>query len=114
MQAAEIGTIRATLESQKILLEERLGRIKENVRRGFNADSGEMAKELEDQEVVDALGNEAREELRLISGALQRIASGDYGICRECGEEIPAERLRIAPIAEHCIDCATELERIQA
>ena len=49
MQAPEIGTIRAALESQKTLLEERLGRIKDNVRRGFNADSGEMAKELEDQ-----------------------------------------------------------------
>lgn len=114
MQAPEIGTIRAALESQKILLEERLGRIKDNVRRGFNADSGEMAKELEDQEVVDALGNEAREELRLISGALQRLESGDYGVCRECGEEIPVERLRIAPIAEFCVDCANELDRLQA
>ena len=114
MLAPEIGSIRATLESKKSLLEERLGRIKDNVRRGFNADSGEMAKELEDQEVVDALGNEAREELRQISVALQRIAAGDYGVCRECGEDIPVARLRIAPVAEYCIDCAVELDRIQA
>lgn len=113
MQARDIGAIRAQLESKKVLLEERLGRIKSNVRRGFNADSGEMAKELEDQEVVDALGNDAREELGQISRALQRIETGDYGHCRECGDEIPVARLRIAPVAEYCIDCAKELDRLQ-
>jgi DnaK suppressor protein len=114
MQGPEIAVIRSDLEAQKTLLEERLGRIKSNVRRGFNADSGEMATELEDREVVDALGNEAMEELREISGALQRIADGDYGVCAECGEAIPAERLRIAPVAKYCIDCAVEIERLQA
>ena len=114
MQTQDLGNIRSTLEAQKALLEERLRRIKENVRRGFNADSGEMAKELEDREVVDALGNEALEEINEISGALKRIADGDYGVCSECGEEIPAKRLLIAPVTRYCIDCAVEIERLQA
>ena len=49
----------------------RLERITANLQRGFNADSKEMAKELEDSEVVDALGNEAREEIAKISAALR-------------------------------------------
>ncbi len=113
MHAAKIAEIQSHLEIQKSLLEERLGRIKENVRRGFNADSGEMAKELEDQEVVDALGNEAQGKLQQISAALQRIADGDYGKCLECGEDIADERLLASPVARYCIDCANELERIQ-
>jgi RNA polymerase-binding transcription factor DksA len=114
MRGQEIATLQSALQAQKSLLEERLGRIKNNVRRGFDADSGEMAKELEDREVVDALGNEALVELREISGALQRIANGDYGLCCECGEEIPQKRLRIAPMVKYCIDCAVEIERIQS
>ena len=105
--------VRKALEDQKALLEERLSRIKANVRRGFNADSGEMAKELEDQEVVDALGNEATAELRQISQALQRIDSGDYGMCVDCGDAISPDRLAVNPVAELCIDCANEAERAQ-
>jgi RNA polymerase-binding protein DksA len=114
MKAAEIARIRDALEAQKVLQEERLERIKENLRRGFNADSGEMAKELEDQEVVDALGNDTRADLRAISAALQRIDAGDYGLCLECGDPIAVDRLRATPVAEHCIDCANELERLHA
>lgn len=114
MKAAEIARMRDALEAQKVLLEERLERIKKNLRRGFNADSGEMAKELEDQEVIDALGNDTREDLRAISATLQRIDAGDYGLCLECGDPIAVARLRATPVAEYCIDCANELERLHA
>ncbi len=114
MQEAEIAKVRRTLEDQKAHLEDRLSRIKANVRRGFNADSGEMAKELEDQEVVDALGNEATAELRQISDALKRIDTGDYGKCLDCGDQISGKRLVANPVADLCIDCANEAERTHA
>ncbi len=113
MPEPDVAAVRKTLEEQKAHLETRLSRIKANVRRGYNADSGEMAKEMEDQEVVDALGNEATAELRQISDALQRIDAGDYGKCRDCGEQISPERLLANPVAELCIDCANEAERAQ-
>ncbi len=106
--------VREALESRKSTLEARLSRIKANVRRGFNADSGEQAKELEDAEVVDALGNEARTELQEISDALQRIADETYGFCLDCGEAISPERLQAMPMVKLCIDCANEAERHQA
>ena len=114
MQQPDIAAARKALENQKAMLEDRLSRIKANVRRGYNADSEEMAKELEDQEVVDALGNEALAEIRQISETLQRMDAGDYGKCMDCGEPISAERLAANPAAELCIDCANDAERTHA
>jgi RNA polymerase-binding protein DksA len=98
--------LRRRLERKKAELVARLERITANLRRGFEADSKEMAKQLEDSEVVDALGNEAREEIAKISAALQRMDAGDYGLCVECGDEIAVGRLEAYPYADECIDCA--------
>ena len=64
MNAVPHDDLRARMVAKKAELEARLDRITTNVRRGYDADSGERAKEMEDSEVVDALGNEAREEVQ--------------------------------------------------
>ena len=43
--------------------------------------------------------------LQDIEGALDRLESGTYGRCFDCGAEIPATRLRALPFAERCRDC---------
>lgn len=106
MQADSYDALRARLEKKKEELTIRLERITENLRRGYHPDSKERAKELEDSEVVDALGNEARAELRNISAALQRMDAGEYGVCIECGTEIDRGRIDAHPYAKQCIDCA--------
>jgi RNA polymerase-binding protein DksA len=98
--------LRHILEQNKGELTKRLERITANLRRGYDADSKERAKELEDSEVVDALGNEAREELAKISAALRRMDAGDFGVCTECGATIDRGRLDAYPYADECIDCA--------
>ncbi|HJT88062.1 MAG TPA: TraR/DksA C4-type zinc finger protein [Bryobacteraceae bacterium] len=45
-------------------------------------------------------------ELRLVEEALDRLESGDYGLCLSCEEPIPAKRLKAVPWARHCIRCA--------
>lgn len=100
------AAMRSALLNKKAELDVRLERITANVRRGFEADSRERAQQYEDREVVDALGNEAREELAKISSALQRVDSGDYGICGACGSRIDEKRLNAYPYALECIDCA--------
>ena len=106
--------LRQELESKKAELEARLERITANLRRGYEADSKERAKQMEDNEVVDALGNEAREEVAKIAAALRRMDSGDFGICIECGSDISAGRIEAYPYAEECIDCARLDERRNA
>ncbi len=71
-----------------------------------SADSEEQAVELEDEEVLTALDEEARHTLQLIEQALQRIESGEYGACTECGEAIKHARLKALPYAALCIECA--------
>jgi DnaK suppressor protein len=50
------------------------------------------------------------EALRQIDYALERIDAGTYGVCEDCGLEIPAARLRALPSAECCRDCADARE----
>ena len=106
--------LRQELEAKKAELEARLERITGNLRRGYEADSKERAKQMEDNEVVDALGNEAREEVAKISAALRRMDAGDFGVCVECGSDISPGRIEAYPYAEECIDCARLDERRSA
>ncbi len=103
---SDLEMLREQMESKKVELTARLERITANLRRGYDADSKERAKEMEDNEVVDALGNEAREEIAKISAALTRIGAGEYGSCIACGAAIAAQRLDAYPYADECIECA--------
>lgn len=54
-------------------------------------------------------------QLRLVNEALDRLSSGDYGICQACEEPIPAKRLHALPWARYCITCqetvGTQMDR---
>jgi RNA polymerase-binding transcription factor len=39
--------------------------------------------------------------------ALERISSGEFGYCTECGEKIAEKRLEHNPAVATCITCAT-------
>lgn len=48
--------------------------------------------------------------LKKIDEALDRIATNTYGICEQCGEEIPYKRLKARPVTTLCIECKTQQE----
>ena len=50
------------------------------------------------------------EELGLIDRALRKLvdAPGDYGLCEECEEEIPAKRLESLPYVTLCTECQSK------
>ncbi len=102
--------IREQLIAKQAELANRLERIKQNITSARSADSQEQAQELENAEVVDALGNEARSELSMIARALDQLKSGTYGTCADCGDQIPLARLQAQPFASCCIRCATARE----
>ena len=106
--------LREHLEKKRSELSARLEKITANVRRSLETDSKERAQQLEDSEVVDALGNEARAELKKISLALRRMDAGEYGLCSSCGLAIDSKRIEAYPYASECIDCATMDEEIRA
>lgn len=51
------------------------------------------------------------EELRDVEAALQRIATGTFGICINCNEPIARERLEAYPTAKRCLKCQRAYER---
>jgi len=113
MEDQWVDAARARLEAKKAELLDRLERVTRNVRQGLASDSEERAQELENSEVVDALGNDARMELTKINAALQRIETGDYGACEDCDGPIGPQRLNVHPYARKCIDCASLEEEIK-
>jgi DnaK suppressor protein len=45
--------------------------------------------------------------LRRVEAALQKLSDepDEYGLCSDCGDEIPLPRLKAMPYAELCVDC---------
>ena len=66
---------------------------------------------LQAQEMAAATERRRQLELDRIDAALQRITSGDFGFCSQCGEDIGLERLEFDPTTPLCIVCARQSER---
>lgn len=69
-------------------------------------DFAEQATQLENDDVLNALDDEAKYELMLINQALLRIENGDFGGCQSCHQAIDEARLKAIPYARFCIGCA--------
>lgn len=70
-------------------------------------DSTDTADNLEELGINVALVEDLERREREIADALDRIDEGTYGVCEECGNEIPVERLQIEPTARMCVEHAT-------
>jgi RNA polymerase-binding transcription factor DksA len=65
------------------------------------ADEGTETHEQELDETTELMLEAEAENVEL---ALQRLAQGQYGICIDCGKEIPRERLEAIREAVRCIE----------
>ena len=63
-----------------------------------------------DREVDQALTEFDTQELGAIGRALQRVHDDDFGLCIDCGGEIPFDRLKIEPQALRCVTCESRRE----
>ncbi|MXN64438.1 TraR/DksA family transcriptional regulator [Stappia sp. GBMRC 2046] len=89
----------------------RLSEISEDSRSTVDLDQQSVGRlsrmdSLQMQAMAQASERSRNLELQRIDAALARIATGDYGYCQECGEEIAHKRLEIDPSASLCIHCA--------
>jgi RNA polymerase-binding transcription factor DksA len=51
------------------------------------------------------------DEFRALEAAREKLKSGEYGICIECGTDIGFERLKASPSALRCIQCQERHEK---
>jgi DnaK suppressor protein len=77
-------------------------------------DSGDisMADAVADMNILRA--DRQVNELRDIDAAFARMKAGDFGICVDCGANIPMPRLLAYPTAKRCVACQERHEQLFA
>lgn len=98
--------VESRLRELRAELTERLEKIRADLAGGRSRDWEDQAQERENDDVLDALGRDAAEELQAVERALQRLSNDRYGYCLSCQEPIEDERLKALPTAEYCLQCA--------
>ena len=111
---------KALLRFKKVLLKEReqiIGEVKQinesskEMGQDGIQDIGDEAANIYNKQILLSLSENERMRLREVDEALDRIESGTYGICEECGGPIGLKRLEVRPVAKYCVPCLTKLEK---
>jgi DnaK suppressor protein len=86
----------------------------EDIRMSFELahDDGDKSVEEHERHVQASVQSIQSEQLDLIEQALEKLAAGTYGICAECGCEIPLQRLEIQSFASYCVACQEEIDKM--
>lgn len=73
-------------------------------------DKGEASAANSVVEVDRALIRQHELERSQVLSALERLRTGTYGECMQCGQAIDVERLMIEPAASRCLPCQEKFE----
>ncbi|GAB2800560.1 hypothetical protein GCM10027040_30160 [Halomonas shantousis] len=100
---------KALLEGLRADLQTRIRRYQDHQHRTsgpLDKNPEEQALEVQNDEVVEQLEAEAKEELAQVERALVRIDAQVGDRCEECGDPIAPDRLVALPYTTRCKDCA--------
>lgn len=103
-----------TFNPKEVLLEQlasmKIGRNIDAIEKGDEIDlaTGEISREL-DAKITMRQHRQVKE----IQDALDRLKHGEYGICEDCGDPIPEQRLRLFPAARLCVRCQEEADHYE-
>ena len=76
-----------------------------------SADLSDQASAQADQHLELTLKERDQKVLRDIQAALMRLNEKNFGMCEDCGEEIPYKRLLARPTSRLCVPCQTDREK---
>lgn len=120
LTAEQIQYFRNILLKKKTDCENRLAKLEERMKHTQQEDSGDastyplhigdIASDTEVKEQSSYIISSIVKELRRINKALERLDSGNYGYCENCGSSININRLNTIPYAELCIKCGEQLQ----
>jgi DnaK suppressor protein len=74
-----------------------------------NVSVEDQAPLLHDQAVALHCRSQELSKLKKIRAGLERLQTGEFGICQICEESIPRRRLLAIPWADHCVPCQEQL-----
>jgi DnaK suppressor protein len=116
LKKRDLEKFRKLLTAQR---EDLLGNAKRTLSGDIHLDPDDFPDEIDtaSSEINLAFTGRVRERerglLKKVNEALERIEDGDYGECESCGEQIGVKRLIARPVAELCIDCKSEQEKLE-
>jgi len=88
----------------------RVGRNIDAIEKGDEIDlaTGEISRDLDAK-----ISMRHYKQIKEIEDALERLKHGEYGVCEECGEPIPEQRLRLFPAARLCVRCQEDYDQFE-
>ncbi|GLV59683.1 hypothetical protein KDH_65090 [Dictyobacter sp. S3.2.2.5] len=112
MLSSNIKARRTLLENKLLDLQKRIEELRGKANMELaEEDLEEAATRVSDTELAEAMLDKDLKLARTIKSALKRIDEGTYGLCRVCGQPIPARRLEALPWAELCVKDQQESEK---
>jgi len=113
-RAKELAAFRESLHARIDELSAENRKLQKNIRRA-SIDQGRAKEDSGTHLAIDdttaAQADKIGAEIDLCKDIIDHINKGAYGICEDCEENIPAERLKVRPLAKHCVKCLTEKEQ---
>lgn len=110
--SAKYPDIRRTLEQQRADLLEEVGDVlTQHKTPEALPDVSDQASAEEDQRFSMRIMEREQNLLKKVNEALERMKNQTYGICEQCGEDIPYKRLKARPVTTFCIECKTLQEQ---
>jgi len=114
MNAEQQQFFRALLLNQRGELQARIAEEFEGLREGeTNSDPVDIGSAEEQRQWQLRLLEREKKLLDKIDRALDRLARGEYGWCRETGEPIGLKRLLLRPTASLCIEAKEREEQLE-
>jgi DnaK suppressor protein len=98
----------------------KLGRSASNQQSELDATAMASSEMIDIAQTLEQLGRDVslqeveRREVLAIERALAKMATGSFGVCEDCAEEIPPRRLLVVPDARLCANCQAFEERQNA
>jgi DnaK suppressor protein len=102
------------LRDQQRELMHAIDRAQKEIRALADSESGDVVDDScgnASKEAMFASCSKNRTQLRKVELALQRISTGDFGICAVCEGLIGLKRLQAIPWANNCIECQEQSEQ---
>lgn len=75
-------------------------------------DDGDKSVGEHERHVQSAVQSLTAKQLDDIEHALKKLQDGTYGLCEECGCEIPVKRLDALPFAAYCVSCQKDIDSL--
>ncbi len=117
LTAGQQALLESELQQRRRKLEEQLAAHlhgqspAEHAREVLLQDGDDAPQRLPERDIAAALTDKERVALLQAKAALDRIGRGTYGGCRDCGADIPFDRLKAEPDAERCVVCESRREK---